>query len=80
MDPGGHVGDAITLDALRGARAVPRHAEFHERVASITPDDTCVFMYTSGTTGPPKGCILTHGNYRNVVSMAEQQGVAQEGT
>ncbi|HYI37394.1 MAG TPA: AMP-dependent synthetase/ligase, partial [Thermoleophilaceae bacterium] len=39
----------------------------------------CIFIYTSGTTGPPKCCILSHGNYRDVVSMSEEQGVLGQG-
>jgi long-chain acyl-CoA synthetase len=38
-----------------------------ERVAAVNPDDVATIVYTSGTTGPPKGCVLTHAN---LLSMA----------
>jgi long-chain acyl-CoA synthetase len=38
---------------------------------NIQPDDTATLMYTSGTTGTPKGVVLTH---RNLVSNAIDAG------
>ena len=32
------------------------------RADDVSPDDVCLVMYSSGTTGRPKGVMLTHAN------------------
>jgi long-chain acyl-CoA synthetase len=40
-----------------------------DRMAAATPDDVMTFVYTSGTTGPPKGAMLTNKNSLFCVDM-----------
>lgn len=37
-------------------------AELDRRIAELTYDSTCVMLYTSGTTGKPKGVVLSNRN------------------
>ncbi|MGP3986188.1 AMP-dependent synthetase/ligase [Streptomyces sp. 3N207] len=42
-------------------RQIP-DTELTERRAALGPDTVATLCYTSGTTGKPKGCVLSHGN------------------
>ncbi len=56
----------ITLDTLRrqGRQAMAANSSMvTDRVASIAGDHLATLMYTSGTTGRPKGVRLTHANW-----------------
>ncbi|MFP3991515.1 AMP-dependent synthetase/ligase [Streptomyces sp. E11-3] len=52
-------GAVLELAAL--GREIPDD-EIAKRRSALTPDTIATVCYTSGTTGRPKGCVLTHGN------------------
>ena len=51
-------------EAMARADAVPME-KLREYAAKVKPDDVCNMQYTSGTTGFPKGVMLTHYNVVN---------------
>lgn len=56
---------AISWDeALERGKAVPVE-EVRRLAAQVSPHDVCNMQYTSGTTGFPKGVMLTHYNVVN---------------
>jgi len=67
------VGEDISLDELRQLGAEVTDSALDERVAAVAPNDIATLVYTSGTTGPPKGCMLTHANFLATMEMYLQQ-------
>jgi long-chain acyl-CoA synthetase len=65
-------GEASLDDLARRAREVGPD-RLAERAAAIAPADVATIVYTSGTTGPPKGCLLTHANLIATMDMYEQR-------
>ncbi len=72
----------MTWDTLRrlGRDSVDAHrSTLAERVASTRPTDLATIVYTSGTTGPPKGVMQTHGNHIAAVTASKQATPVEEG-
>jgi long-chain acyl-CoA synthetase len=69
--PGGNISlegavGTVDYDTLVGG------SEEHEPEIAVHPEDTAMLQYTGGTTGVPKGCVLSHAN---LVAMLEQTGM-----
>jgi long-chain acyl-CoA synthetase len=69
----GEADGALSLAQLREAGGgVPADA-VPARLAAIEADDLATLVYTSGTTGPPKGCMLSHANLLATTEMYVEQ-------
>lgn len=71
--------DSDTFDLVE---FVEKHRDGKPETPSLEPDDVGFLVYTSGTTGPPKGAMNSHGNivfnaqtYRDWVGLGEDDVV-----
>jgi long-chain acyl-CoA synthetase len=82
-------GEAVAAPALNNERMMTASqidqlgTMFPRRWPIIAPDDLAVLQYTGGTTGTPKGAMITHANLTAALSMykawAEPQGRLKPG-
>lgn len=75
----GEAEPAISLDELRRKGESGTAEDFKSSYEAVEPDDLCKIVYTSGTTGPPKGCMISHSNYRAMLDMADSVNIIEEG-
>lgn len=62
--------NASAVDTLKFEGRGVDDADIDKRVADACAEDVASIVYTSGTTGRPKGCMLTHRNW-----LAEARGL-----
>ncbi|MGB6181426.1 MAG: long-chain fatty acid--CoA ligase [Rhodococcus sp. (in: high G+C Gram-positive bacteria)] len=58
------------LDVLTEAGRGVKDSDITDRVSALRASDPATLVFTSGTTGRPKGCVLTHANL-----VAESRGI-----
>lgn len=71
-----HTWSALLAHGLELAKAHPEH--FRACALKVQPTDPATLVYTSGTTGHPKGAILTHRNFYETVAATRSVFALQE--
>ncbi len=70
----------LTLDNVRHLGEKRSRDELKEIASSISPEDIFTIVYTSGTTGYPKGAMISHHNMLSAIKhLIDTVGVAEDG-
>ncbi|HEU5111215.1 MAG TPA: long-chain fatty acid--CoA ligase [Micromonosporaceae bacterium] len=78
-DPAGKIISWAALRRLGRERLASLEPELADRLAATRPGDIATIVYTSGTTGPPKGVVQTHGNHMAALGSSGQTMTVDEG-
>ena len=69
----GSIPGSLSLDDLRELGGGVPDSAVEERVEHVDEDHIATYVYTSGTTGPPKACMMTHANWISTMRMYEER-------
>ncbi len=69
----------ISFDEFMGLSKNISEKDLQQRIQMPTPQDTATIVYTSGTTGVPKGAVITHDNVTFTAQSVEASADVRDG-